>query len=128
MDECIGLADMCPIVLDIYYHYIKTGEYITPDDPRIEAVVNSWRSVLPVIHYSISREDIISGHRADDKPDLELLLESGLNKQKLRAHSDFYWNDAVNDWALSHSVWADIMCESKGKNLASFMLYEYAKK
>lgn len=128
LDECIGLADMCPIVLDIHHHYIKTGEYITPDDPRIEIVVKSWRSVLPVIHYSISREDILSGHRNNDKPDLELLLESGLNKQKLRAHSDFYWNDAVNDWALSHSSWADIMCESKGKNLASFKLYEYAKK
>jgi hypothetical protein len=34
----------------------------------------------------------------------------------------------VNDWALSHWDWADIMAESKGKNLASFALYEYAKK
>ena len=49
-------------------------------------------------------------------------MESGYNKPKLRAHSDFYWNNAVNDWALTHRDWADIMCESKGKNLASFAL------
>jgi len=54
-------------------------------------------------------------------------MESGHNKQKLRAHSDFYWNDAVNDWALTHWQWADIVCESKAKNLASFALYELRK-
>ncbi len=27
----------------------------------------------------------------------------------------------------AHLAWADIMCESKGKNLASFSLYERAK-
>lgn len=125
LDECLGLADMCPIVLDIHHHWIKTGEYITTNDPRIKLVIQSWRSVVPVIHYSVSREDILPSHSINDKPDLELLLESDLNKQKLRAHSDFYWNDAVNIWALIHSSWADIMCESKAKNLASFKLYEY---
>lgn len=45
-------------------------------------------------------------------------------KQKLRAHSDFMWNSAVNNWALTHLDWADIMVESKAKNLASFKLAE----
>jgi hypothetical protein len=35
------------------------------------------------------------------------------------------WNQDVNDWALTHLEWADIMCESKAKNLASRALYEY---
>jgi hypothetical protein len=55
------------------------------------------------------------------------LLESGHKKQKLRAHSNFYWNTAVNEWALSFLTTHDIMCESKSKNLASFALYEQAK-
>ena len=56
------------------------------------------------------------------------LLESGKhNKQKLRAHSDFTWNNAVNDWALSHWQWADIMVEAKGKNLATQQLFDYAR-
>lgn len=125
LDDCLNIADLCPIVLDIHHHWVKTGEYIETDDPRIGKVVQSWRHIVPVIHYSISREDVLPGHSKLDKPLYELLLESGIKRSALRAHSDFYWNSAVNDWALTHSSWADIMCESKGKNLASFKLYEY---
>jgi hypothetical protein len=75
----------------------------------------------------MSREDLLRQHPRDQFPDYGSLVESGYKKQKLRAHSDFYWNDAVNRWALSHLSWADIMCESKGKNLASFELANLAK-
>jgi UV DNA damage endonuclease len=61
-------------------------------------------------------------------PDHALLLEQGYKKQKLRAHSEFYWNPVVNEWALSFLDTHDIMCESKGKNLASFSLAEELKK
>jgi UV DNA damage endonuclease len=54
------------------------------------------------------------------------LLESGYKKQKMRAHSNFYWNKPVNDWALTFWDQFDIMCESKGKNLASFELHKQA--
>ena len=37
------------------------------------------------------------------------------------------WNKASNIWALTHLEWADIQVEAKGKNLASFALYEEAK-
>jgi UV DNA damage endonuclease len=47
------------------------------------------------------------------------LLALGYKKQKLRAHSDFYWNDAVNEWVSGFIKDFDIQCESKGKNLAS---------
>ena len=57
---------------------------------------------------------------------MENLLEHGYKKQKLRAHSDYMWNTAVNDWALSFWQHADIMVESKAKNLASKELYERA--
>jgi UV DNA damage repair endonuclease len=55
-------------------------------------------------------------------------MEQGYKKGKLRAHSDFMWNDALNEWALSHNEWADIMVEAKGKNLASFGLDEFRKR
>ena len=51
------------------------------------------------------------------------LLDTGYKKAKLRAHSDYMWNDAVNRWALSHWDWADIMVEAKCKNLAVGQLY-----
>ena len=44
-------------------------------------------------------------------------------KGKLRAHSDFYNNRKINEWALSHLEWADILAEAKGKNLASLDLF-----
>jgi UV DNA damage endonuclease len=122
LDDCLSLCDVVPIVLDIHHHWCKTGEYISAVDPRIERVISSWRGVRPTIHYSVSREDYLVGHAGDEYPALDALIAEGKKKQKLRAHSDFYWNDAVNRWALTHNEWADIMCESKGKNLASFEL------
>jgi UV damage endonuclease UvdE len=125
LDECLSLCDILPIVLDIHHHWIKSGgEYISITDSRVSRVVESWRGVRPVIHYSVSREDCLIGHPDFIQPDFKTLLTEGHNRQKLRAHSDFYWNQSVNDWALSHWEWADIMCESKGKNLASFELFK----
>jgi hypothetical protein len=67
------------------------------------------------------------GHDTNTLPDMKVLLESGHKKSKLRAHSDFYWNTAVNDWALTFLESFDMMCESKAKNLASFALHARAK-
>ena len=119
LDTCLELADLVPIVLDIHHHWINTGEYIDPNDVRVQRVIDSWRGVRPTCHYSVSREDVLPGHSPGLRPDLSTLLESGHKKGKLRAHSNFYWNTAVNDWALQFSDNFDIMCESKAKNLAS---------
>jgi len=124
IEHSLELVDTCALVLDIHHHWIKTGEYIENTDDRIKKICDSWRGVRPVIHYSVSREDVLVGHSGSERPTLSTLMESGHKKGKLRAHSNFYWNDAVNQWAITHSEWADIMCESKGKNLASFKLRE----
>ena len=127
LNDCLELIDLVPIVLDIHHHWIKTGEYISPLDPRVNSVVQSWRGVRPTMHYSVSREDYLVEHDTSMSPDYTSLLETGHKKQKLRAHSDFYWNTAVNKWALSFLDQFDIMAESKGKNLASFALHKQAK-
>ena len=128
LDDCISICDVVPIVLDIHHHFIKTGEYISPLDPRVDQVVQSWRGVRPTFHYSISREDLLVGHNINLKPELSLLLEQGYKKSKLRAHSDFMWNNQVNEWALTHLEWGDCMVEAKAKNLASFALADQARK
>jgi UV DNA damage repair endonuclease len=128
LEDSLELVDHCALVLDIHHHYIKTGEYIDPSDDRVKQVIDSWRGMRrPVIHYSLSREDQLIKHCPDTLPDLQLLLEAGHKKTKLRAHSDFYWNKAANQWALSFGDQFDIMCESKSKNLASFALHEQSK-
>jgi len=128
LDDCLTISDLVPIVLDVHHHWIKTGDYISPLDPRVDRVVQSWRGVRPTMHYSVSREDYLVGHDTGVMPDHARLLEDGYKKQKLRAHSDFMWNYQVNEWALSFLNTHDIMVESKGKNLASFALADQAKK
>ena len=125
IDASLELADHLALVLDIHHHWVNSGEYIQPTDDRFARIIDSWRGVRPVIHYSVSREDVLLDFPQDSKPDMKSLLETGYKKQKLRAHSDFMWNDAVNDWALQFWDYADIMVESKAKNLASEKLYKY---
>jgi hypothetical protein len=122
IEDSLELAQNCALVLDIHHHWIRTGEYIQPADDRCKRVIDSWRGIRPVIHYSVSREDCLVNHDQNTLPNLDNLLNNGYKKQKLRAHSNFYWNNAVNEWALTFNDSFDIMCESKGKNLASFKL------
>jgi len=127
LDDCLTISDIVPIVLDVHHHWIREGEYLNPTDDRVKRVVDSWRGLRPTMHYSVSREDYLVDHITDVAPVHSELLPNGYKKQKLRAHSDFYWNTATNEWALSFLNTHDIMCESKGKNLASFALHEQAK-
>ena len=130
IEASIELAEHCALVLDIHHHWVATGEYISPTDDRLARIKDSWRGVRPVIHYSVSREDYLVDHNTDIKPDYQQLLEHGYKKAKLRAHSDMYWNSAVNDWAVSFNEDFDIMCESKAKQVASIDFYNkmYQKK
>jgi UV DNA damage endonuclease len=126
VDASLELAKHCALVLDIHHHWIRTGDYIQPTDDRVLRIIDSWRGVRPAMHYSVSREDYLVDHTADVAPNHAVLLETGHKKQKLRAHSDFYWNQATTDWALSFWDQFDIQCESKGKNLASEQVYNRA--
>jgi UV DNA damage endonuclease len=126
VDASLELANHCALVLDIHHHWIRTGDYIQPTDDRVLRIVDSWRGVRPAMHYSVSREDYLVDHAADVAPNYAELLESGHKKQKLRAHSDFYWNQATTDWALGFWDQFDIQCESKSKNLGSEQVYNRA--
>ena len=126
LDDCLTISDVVPIVMDIHHHWVREGAYIAPQDDRVKRVIESWRGVRPTMHYSVSREDVLVGHCTETAPNYKALLEAGYKKAKLRAHSNFYWNRPVNEWALSFRDNFDIMCESKAKNLASHALYQEA--
>ena len=125
LDDCLTISDIVPIVLDVHHHWCREGVYIDPASDSVKRVVDSWRGVRPAMHYSVSREDILVDHCTDTMPDMAVLKAMGHNKQKLRAHSDYYWNNAVNSWAASFSPQFDIMCESKAKILASQKFANY---
>ena len=125
LDASLELEKEVALVVDIHHHWVHSaGEYIEPTDDRIKRVIDSWRGVRPAMHYSVSREDYLEGHRRDVKPDFQRLVEVGKKKAKLRAHSDFMWNDAVNEWASGFRKDFDIMVEAKMKNLASIPFEE----
>ena len=124
LDTTLAVAQHVALVLDVHHHWINSGEYISPTDVRTARVIDSWRGVRPVLHYSVSREDVLVDHDRGTRPDLAELLDRGYKKQKLRAHSDFCWNRAVNEWVLGFADQFDIQVEAKGKNLASQQLYE----
>jgi len=135
LDESLKLKDKVALVLDIHHHWIRDEEYIQPSDDRVKAVIDSWRGVRPVIHYSYSRDEALQpavqslpegSSYHDGMWSIRRLLDLGCKKQKLRAHSDFYPNHAVNEWALSFWQDFDIQCEAKAKNLATQQLYEQA--
>lgn len=119
LDDVLQARDLCPVVLDIHHHWVKENQFIQADDTRIALIIESWRGVRPVLHYSIAQEGLIPEHGFPDQHDLTV------PKTKLRAHSDYYFNQDLNDWALSFKDF-DIMCEVKMKNLAVERLYRYA--
>jgi UV DNA damage repair endonuclease len=129
LDESLKLKDKVALVLDIHHHWIRDEEYIQPEDDRVKQVIDSWRGVRPTLHYSYSRDDHLpTGNDTHiGMHDIVGLLEQGHKKQKLRAHSDYYPNRDVNDWALGFWDQFDIQCEAKAKNLASQQLFEQAK-
>lgn len=127
LDSSLELERNCALVLDIHHHWINSGgEYIEPSDSRFKRVVDSWRGVRPTIHYSVSREDVVGEHDEHTSLHLPTLKAAGLTNAKLRAHSEYYWNQVSNQWALTFLPHADIMCESKQKNLASQELAKLA--
>ncbi|WP_313396864.1 UV damage endonuclease UvsE [Atlantibacter hermannii] len=119
LDDVLQAEALCPVVVDIHHHWVKENAFIQPDDPRIERVKASWRGVRPVMHYSVSQEGLIPDEGFPDQHCLSVA------KTKLRAHSDYYFNPTLNDWALSFEDF-DIMCEVKMKNLARDRLYRTA--
>jgi UV DNA damage repair endonuclease len=119
LDDLLPLADDLPIVVDLHHHWIRSGgEYLEPDDPRLDAVRASWRGVRPVAHVSQPREALVEGLSRDRLPDFAALVAAGVPARELRAHSTRFWNAALNRLALRHLAWADLEVEAKGKNLA----------
>jgi UV DNA damage repair endonuclease len=120
IDDLLQVGDDVALVLDFHHHWVfSRGEWLQPDDPRIQEVQASWRGMRPLSHISVSREYLLEGHDPDTLPDFDALTSAGLSAAKLRGHSDRMWNRAVNRLMERHLSWTDIEVEAKAKNLAS---------
>jgi UV DNA damage endonuclease len=119
IDDLLPLADDLAIVLDLHHHWVVTGEYMEPDDPRIARIIQSWRGTRPVIHISAPKPELMPGQDPETLPDRAALIAAGISARDLRAHAARLWNRPHAAWAARHLAWADIEVEAKEKNLAS---------
>lgn len=124
VDDCLQLADLAPVVLDIHHCWINENRYIDPDDPRVGRIIDSWRGVRPVMHYSQPPETLqVLGFEASRKLVMDELLEV-VSKRDLYGHSNRMWNEWTNTYALQFLDRFDIMFEAKEKNLAVEAFYQ----
>lgn len=123
VDDCLKLADLAPVVLDIHHCWINEDEYISPNDPRVDRIVESWRGVRPAMHYSQPPERLQElGFTAERKLDMGELLEV-VSKRDLYGHSERMWNKWTNEYATQFLDRFDMMFEAKDKNLAALDFY-----
>ncbi|HEY6916686.1 MAG TPA: hypothetical protein VI381_03500 [Allosphingosinicella sp.] len=128
LDDLLAVADETALVVDFHHHWIFTrGEYLQPDDPRVDRVKASWRGVRPAAHISVSRESLVPHLPDDVAPDYAALGAEGFKAAALRGHSDMMWNRAVNDLVARHLSWCDVEVEAKAKNLASAQLADHVR-
>lgn len=118
IDDCLQLADLAPVVLDIHHAWLHEGARVALDDPRLPRIVDSWRGVRPVMHYSQPPEKLQAlGFDQESPLPIAPLLEH-VGKRELCLHSDLMWNQWCNRYALGFHDRFDIMFEAKHKNLA----------
>lgn len=128
VDDCLKVSKYCPIVLDVHHAWINEESYFSFKDPRKDLIIESWRGLRPVMHYSQSREELFPDQNPNDLLKIKELLNNGFSKRALSAHSDMMWNNAMNDYIEDFTSEFDIMVEAKHKNLSSIALYNYLKK
>ncbi|WP_313088165.1 UV DNA damage repair endonuclease UvsE [Pseudomonas sp.] len=123
VDDCLKIADLAPVVLDIHHCWIHEGEYIDPHDSRVARIIDSWRGVRPTMHYSQPPESLQDlGYSPQGKLEIPKLLEQ-VSKRDLYSHSKRMWNDWTNRYARQFLDRFDIMFEAKDKNLATLDYY-----
>lgn len=123
VDACLELADLAPVVLDIHHCWINENTYISPQDPRVDQIIDSWRGVRPAMHYSQPPERLQElGFTADRKLEMDELLQT-VSKRDLYGHSARMWNRWTNEYAVHFLDRFDMMFEAKDKNLAALDFY-----
>ena len=108
LDTILELSDDLPIVFDIHHEFCNSGKYIDRKDKRISKVLKSWKGFKPSMHLSNSK-----GNK---------------NRNELRSHSDFIYNEDSKNIMFDYLNDFDIMIEAKKKNLASIKFYNDMKK
>ena len=124
VDDCIGLSDLAPVVLDVHHCWINENDYIPAQSERVERIIDSWRGVRPVMHYSQPQERLQDlGFSPETKLEMDELLKV-VPKRELYGHSARMWNHWTNGYVTEFLDRFDVMFEAKDKNLAAAEFYQ----
>ena len=124
VDDCIGLSDLAPVVLDVHHCWINENDYIPAQSERVERIIDSWRGVRPVMHYSQPQERLQDlGFSPETKLEMNELLKV-VPKRELYGHSARMWNHWTNGYVTEFLDRFDVMFEAKDKNLAAAEFYQ----
>ena len=124
VDDCLAIADLAPVVLDVHHCWIHENDYIDPYAERVARIIDSWRGVRPAMHLSQPQERLQElGLSADRKLEMPKVL-SVVPKRELYGHSARMWNHWTNQYVLQFLDRFDIMFEAKDKNVATLEFYE----
>lgn len=128
------LGNICPIVYDVHHHICKEKEFIYSNNILFKNIRKTWpNGIRPKIHYSLSQMNLL--YDMDNLYENEIFNNefefyisdlSNHNISKIRKHSFNYWNKNFNEQIVLYLKYADIMCESKSKNIGSKIIYETA--
>ena len=127
LDDLLPLADRVKICVDINHYWIHQGQYLDPEDPRLERVIESWRGARPEMHVAWPHEEVLVDHSPNQRPDMRVMESQGHLRSHLRKHSNSPWLTAISSYALEFWDRFDLCCEAKNKNLTANELYEHAQ-
>ena len=109
-------GEFVPLVLDLHHYWIRSGRHLDPASKLVEDIRQTWRGLQPKLHLSMSSPDLCE-KTPTERIDIQRLLELGVTKMQLRAHSLSPWHD----WSIRYAAkfGFDIMWEGKDKNIGA---------
>jgi UV DNA damage repair endonuclease len=105
-----------PIVLDLHHYWINRGIFPKHNSIVVKLIRDSWaeQECRPKMHISQSHPHLLNNQ---EDTNFKSLLKT-TNRSQLRAHSDWLWNNKINNHTVEFLKHFDIMVEAKKKNLA----------
>lgn len=115
-----NFGDLVPVVLDVHHYWLMHGKRVRPDLKLVADIRDTWHGVQPKLHHALSSPSLV-GNVSQSRPILlKPLLEAGIKKGSLRAHSEHPWHFWSNAYACSFGF--DVMWEGKDKNRGAYAI------
>lgn len=118
-------GDLVPCVLDVHHYWISEGEQLSANNLLVENIINTWQGARPKLHLAMSHRELVPVFYQNKNIPLQVLLNTGLTRGKLRVHSQSPWHLPTLDYVRSFIKDFDVMWEGKDKNVGQRSIARY---